>query len=134
MKIFTRPIALRPSVFLCDRQNLPRSPGVYYAIQWWRPWRPLYVGMSGNIHKRWKQHHKLPELSRYWGVRLHYKLTPNSDDAACLEADEIYRLRPILNRKKEPRRFRLFHEVRDWTIDSLFLGTIGFILLKVVGL
>lgn len=139
MRLFKRPIALRPGVFLCDRQNLPRSPGVYYAIQWWRPWRPLYIGMSGNIHKRWnaegdRRHHKLSELSRFRGMRLHYKLTRSRDDAVDLESEEIDRYRPPLNRKREPRRFRLFREIRDWFIDSLILGSIGFVILKVIGL
>lgn len=140
MKIFNRPLLFRPGVFLCDRQTLPRSPGVYYAIQWFRPWRPLYIGMSGNIHKRWntegdRRHHKLAELSRYRGVRLHYQVTKTRDGALDLEAEEIHRFGlPPLNRKREPRQFRLIREIKDWAIDSLALGTIGFILLKVVGL
>jgi excinuclease UvrABC nuclease subunit len=138
MRLFNRPIILHPGVFLCDRQNLPRSPGVYYAIQWFRPWRPLYVGMSGNIHKRWnsegdRRHHKLSELSRYRGMRLHYRATQTRDEALDLEADEIHRLQPPLNRKKEPRRFRLIREIKDWFFDSLVLGSIGFVLLKIIG-
>lgn len=139
MKIFTRPIALRPGVFLCDRQNLPRAPGVYYAIQWFRPRRPLYIGMSGNLHKRWnaqgdRQHHKLLALSRYPGMRLHYKITRTRDEALDLEAVEIDRFNPPLNNRKETRRFNLIREVKDWAIDSLVLGTIGFVFLKVIGL
>lgn len=137
MRIFNRPIATLPGVFLCDRQNLPRSPGVYYVFQWFRPWRILYVGMSGSLHKRWnadgdRRHHKLSELSRFKGVRLHYRVTQTRDDAEYLESEEIDRLNPLLNRKRESRRFRIFREIKDYCVDSLILGSIGFVLLLIV--
>lgn len=99
--------------------------------------------MSGNINKRWnsegdRRHHKLSELSRFRGVRLHYRVTRTRDDAGYLESEEIDRYRPVLNRKREPRGFRLLREIKDYFIDSLILASIGFVILfvtlKVIGL
>lgn len=138
MRIFNYPIVFRPSVPLSNRSDLPRKPGVYYAAQWFKPGQPLYIGMSGNIHKRWntdgdRRHHKLYELSKYSGVRLYYRTTRTREAAVGLEAVEIDRYSPPLNSRKEPLRFGMLHAIGDWAIDSIVLGAIGFVLLKVLG-
>lgn len=138
MRLFSYPIAFRPSVPLATRSDLPRKPGVYYAVQWFKPWRPLYIGMSGNIHKRWnvegdRRHHKLHELSKYSGVRLYYRTTRTRDSAVGLEAVEIDRYNPPLNGRKESLRFGFLHALGDWAIDSIVLGAIGFVVLKFFG-
>ena len=137
MRIFNCPIALLPGVSLSDRQNLPEAPGVYYAIQFFIPWRTLYVGMAGDMHERWngrgtKRHHHLTDLSKLWGVRLHYRVTRTRDDARDLEADEIARLKPKRNRRNERRRFSLMRELKDCVIDSVFLGVIMFVVINLL--
>ncbi|MCY7321543.1 MAG: hypothetical protein LH660_07015 [Phormidesmis sp. CAN_BIN36] len=79
VRIFDLPPFFRPSVSLRNKGRLPAKPGVYYAIQWWKPLKPLYVGMSGNLRARWNsrsygEHHHYSALARRFGVRLHYVL------------------------------------------------------------
>jgi excinuclease UvrABC nuclease subunit len=94
-----------PSVSLKSRLLLPKQPGVYYAVSWLKPWQPLYIGMSGSLHKRWNNHsqphHKIWKLSKYPWVKLHYKQTSTRAKAAELESYEIRWYQPPLNGRDE---------------------------------
>lgn len=140
MKIIERPPFFRPSVSLRNKSHLPSRPGVYYALQWWKPFaRPLYIGESGDINARWNSrnygpHHKLFELSKYFGVRLHYRLTTSKVAAVRLEAIEMRRYRPTLNRKLEPLRKDTRQDILDFCSDSLLIGVIlSVIMVAIVG-
>jgi excinuclease UvrABC nuclease subunit len=94
-----------PAAALNHRSLLPKQPGVYYAVSWFKPWQPLYIGMSGSLHKRWNSHshphHKLWKLSKYPWVKLHYKQTSTRAKAAELESYEIRWYNPPLNGRDE---------------------------------
>lgn len=140
MRLFDLPPFLRRSVSLRNRSKLPSRPGVYYALQWWKPFaRPLYIGESGNINARWNSrnygpHHKLFELSKYFGVRLHYRVTSNKSAAVRLEAIEMRRYSPTLNRKLEPLRKDLLRDILDFCTDSVLIGgVLSLLMIAIVG-
>ncbi len=129
---------LRPSVSLRNRGKLPSKPGVYYALQWWKPFaRPLYIGESGNINARWNSrnygdHHQLYALSNRFGVRLHYRITATKSAAQRQEAIDIQRYRPTLNRKLEPLRKDTLRDVLDFCSDSVLIGAVLSILMVAI--
>lgn len=69
----------------------------------------LYIGMSGNLRKRWADHHKAPDLSLASYVlnslfdvtylKMHYALTRDRDAAAATEKYLIDIWKPPLNGK-----------------------------------
>lgn len=134
MRHITRPPALLRSVPLESRSQLPKRPGVYYVIQRWKPWKVLYVGMSGNMRQRWTatgkdwQHHKLEPLSRMSGIRIHFRTTRSRKMAARLEAIDIVRYKPPLNDRYERLHFHTFLDTVDFVCDVglvLLIGSIG---------
>ncbi len=136
MRILDLPPFFRPSVSLRNKSKLPPKPGIYYAIQWWKPLKPLYVGMSGNLRARWNsrnygEHHHYSALARRFGVRLHYRITRTRSAAERLEAIEIRRYRPPLNKRLEPLRKDVLRDIADFCTD---LGLIGAVLLLVVAI
>ncbi|BAY58507.1 XRE family transcriptional regulator [Leptolyngbya boryana NIES-2135] len=127
MRLLEIPPFFRPSVALRNKNRLPAQPGVYYAIQWWNPFKPIYIGVSSNIQarwnsRRWGEHHKFAELSRRFGVRLHYRVTSSESQALRIEAIEIRRYRPELNRKLESLRKDPIRDVLDFCADSVLIG------------
>lgn len=139
MRFLELPPFFRRSVSLKNKHDLPAKPGVYYAIQWWKPFSTLYIGESGDINARWNSrnygpHHKLFELSSRFGVRLHYRLTANKSAAVRQEAIDQRRYSPTLNRKLEPLRKDTRRDVLDFCVDSLLIGVIlSVIMVAVVG-
>lgn len=136
MRVFDLPPFFRPSVSLRNKARLPAKPGIYYVIQWWKPLNPLYVGMSGNLRARWNsrnygEHHHYSALARRVGVRLHYRITRSRSTAERLEAIEIRRYRPPLNKRLEPLRKDVLRDIADFCTD---LGLIGAVLLLVVAI
>ena len=87
-----------PSVPLTQVNDLPRQPGIYYAV---RGFEIQYIGLSKSLRHRWtatgsKVHHRKAQLSRMGGVRLHYRLC-QAHELGYLEALEIQRFNPPLN-------------------------------------
>lgn len=87
-----------PSVPLSQVSKLPKEPGIYYAVS---GWDIHYIGLSKNLHRRWnatgeQTHHKKAILTRYGGVKLHYRVLP-VHEIEYVEALEIARFRPHLN-------------------------------------
>jgi hypothetical protein len=130
MRLFDLHPVLRPSVALKHRRKLPAKPGVYYALQWWKPFaRPLYIGESSNINARWGgrnygNHHQRFALSSRFGVRLHYRVTANKSAAQRLEAIEIRRYQPTLNSRLEPLRKDLLRDVIGFCVDSIGIAIV----------
>lgn len=142
MRLLELPPFLRPSVSLRNKDRLPAKPGVYYALQWWKPLaRPLYIGESGDMNARWNSrryndHHQLHNLSHRFGVRLHYRVTANKAAAQRLEAIELHRFETVLNKRIEPLRKDRRRDIQDFCVDVLILGlafsTIGIAVIAVI--
>jgi excinuclease UvrABC nuclease subunit len=81
---------------------LPDEPGVYIVMsakagsnRGQNFTRPIYVGCSQNLRKRWADgHHKLLACLREGGREIRYVV---SDDYKAEEAALIAKLTPILN-------------------------------------
>lgn len=128
----------RPSVSLENRRKLPIKPGVYYVMRWGVPLRPLYIGMSGNMNARWNgrnygEHHQYEDLSKRFGVRLHYRITANRDAAERLEAIEIRRYKPKLNKRIEPLKKDPLRDLIDFCVDSVWIGAFILVMLFAIG-
>jgi excinuclease UvrABC nuclease subunit len=128
------------SVALHDRRRLPRKPGVYYAFSMLNPLQPLYIGMSGNLNKRWNSeanpHHKFYELRHRWFVRLFYVTMANRHKAEMLESFEIRAYKPILNRRDEmPERwgwrYRL-HQLNQKATQAIAALAVGLAALSIL--
>lgn len=141
MRRITRHPSLLRSVPLHYLLQLPKRPGVYYVVQWWKPWKVLYVGMSGNMRQRWTatgkdwQHHKLDPLRGMSGIRIHYRITRSRKMAERLEAIEIVRYKPPMNGRYERLHFHVFQDSVDLVCDLgvvVLFGMIVAIALKVL--
>jgi hypothetical protein len=109
-----------PSVPINSRINLPTNPGVYFLIQWWKPWKILYIGKAANLRSRWsgKKHHKLKQAKRF-GVQIHYKTTWSKSEAKDLEAIYQQRFKPPWNDRIESISFfrRFMRSIIGWMIS-----------------
>ena len=65
-----------PSFPLSWKKALPKTPGIYFAIDAGEVVQ--YIGRSIDINSRWVQHHRFEELTQIEGIRL-----------AWLEVDEL---------------------------------------------
>ena len=145
MRRFTRPPALLRSTSLESRSELPKRPGVYYVIQWHKPWKVLYVGMSGNMRTRWtvtgkrRQHHQLKRIQYLSNVRIHYRVTRTRKMAQRLEAIDIRRHKPILNGRYEyledsiQRKFLDFVDIVDDIGIAIAILGVAWLLLRWCG-
>jgi hypothetical protein len=95
------------SIPLRDKWELPRVSGVYFCL---RGWQILYIGKSTSIHHRWNsyrygEHHRLEELLQIdeaiGDVDIHWCEYPEAL-IGFIEAVEIRRFRPRLNKRIEP--------------------------------
>ena len=113
------PPFFRRSVSLRKRIDLPTSPGVYYLIQWFNPWKVLYVGKAANLRSRWsgKGHHKLKQALRKPGIRIHYRKTWTKGRAKEIEAIEQRKHNPPWNDRIEPLSPSLFSKLMGWLIS-----------------
>lgn len=110
-----------PSIRLNETQNLPRSPGLYYAR---KGVTILYIGMSLSLNKRWvsagnRQHHKRHQLENMRGVTLHYRLV-KKHRLLYEEAVEIKCFNPPLNvQKPNPKKHLTFRIAIENLVDDV---------------
>jgi len=57
-----------PSLPLKSRNKLPKTPGIYFAID--SQGTIQYIGRSVDINQRWKQHHRCDQLEEVGGVQI----------------------------------------------------------------
>jgi predicted GIY-YIG superfamily endonuclease len=118
-----------PSVRIDRLKQLPKQPGVYYACS---SWRVLYVGMAGDLRKRWAAHHQLDAVKASGGDRLHYRVLP-MHWIAYFEAREIAALNPPLNRvRPTPRPTMRVHAERVLLAIGFVLCTLLMIFIAVL--
>lgn len=90
-----------PYVQYADRALLPATSGIYVVRQ---DETVLYVGQTGNFHKRWLKHHRGDDIDPTLGdTRIYYIEMPLAD-AKRLEDDYVEALNPTLN-KRRPVKF-----------------------------
>jgi len=58
-----------PSVSLKDRDKLPETPSIYFAMS---KGKVQYIGLSKNPRERWKNHHRQKKLSKMSDVVIAY--------------------------------------------------------------
>lgn len=95
------PLLLK-SVPVQDRHQLPRQPGVYYAM---RGKEILYIGETKNLRSRWcgkgkKEHEQLKRLLAIRDARLHYQVMP-AYRRKHEEALAIRHWKPRWNKRRE---------------------------------
>lgn len=59
-----------PSVALADKDRLPETPSIYFAID--SQGVVQYIGRSVNPRHRWLNHHRYDQLSEMSGVKIAY--------------------------------------------------------------
>ena len=87
-----------PSVLLQNRAYLPNTGGVYFVIE---KALILYIGQTSNLQKRWRTHHRLPQLNGKKEVLISW-LECRENERFELERDLIRLHSPLLNREKIP--------------------------------
>lgn len=89
-----------PSLFLSQKDSLPKCPSVYFAIDSRN--RVLYVGKAINLLSRWKNHHRQEQLNRINRKnKIKIAWLYCSNDLALLANTETYFIefyQPLLNR------------------------------------
>ena len=93
--------------------------------------------MSGNLRARWNsrsygEHHHYSALARCFGVRLHYRITRTRSAAERLEAIEIRRYRPPLNKRLEPLKKDIFQDIADLCVDLVLIGAVLLLMVAIV--
>ncbi|MGG6294981.1 GIY-YIG nuclease family protein [Leptolyngbya sp. AN02str] len=97
-----------PSVSLKQRDQLPASPGIYFAIN--AKGQVLYIGLARNLASRWQgqNHHRLDQLLRI-NQRSPVQLAwldcrQSTHTLSVLEAHYIKTFHPLLNGTQVPAR------------------------------
>lgn len=84
-----------PQIAIENRKELPPIPGVYFVIH---GSKVIYIGESGNLYLRWKNHHRIKYiLSEYPGSTLAWLPTGTKEIAREIEQNLIADLKPPLN-------------------------------------
>ncbi|MBV9385657.1 MAG: GIY-YIG nuclease family protein [Chroococcidiopsidaceae cyanobacterium CP_BM_ER_R8_30] len=93
-----------PCLSLSQRNNLPECPAVYFAVD--SKNRVLYVGKAINLLARWKDHHRLEQLSiinrRNRVVIAWLSCSNNQKALADTESYFINFYQPLFNRTSVP--------------------------------
>lgn len=85
-----------PSVSINDVQSLPLVGGVYFGL---KDRRVLYIGKAErNLRGRWKNHHRLGQLTRIGGCRVAYLIIDERATIKPIEEELIRLFNPELNR------------------------------------
>lgn len=84
-----------PWVPLDATAGFPAQPGIYFAIDSQNAIQ--YVGRSGDVRGRWRQHHKYDDLAAIGGVRIVYLFVDAPDLLPEIEAALIRWFTPALN-------------------------------------
>lgn len=91
-----------PSVSLPDREQLPTTPCVYFAID--EQGVVQYIGRSVNPQARWRCHHRYQQLSGMSGIKISYLLLEEAELLPEVEAALISFFQPRLNRECQESR------------------------------
>lgn len=89
-----------PYVALSERNALPSTSGIYFAID--SEGTVQYIGLSKNIQHRWLQHHRYNELQSINGIRIAYLAVDDETLLLNIERALIAWFNPVLNRKRKP--------------------------------
>lgn len=93
-----------PSVLLSQKDNLPRCPAIYFAID--SNNNVLYVGKAINLLFRWREHHRfdqLSEMNRTNQLRIAWcECNPDRDVLTEAEKHFIKLYKPLLNNSIVP--------------------------------
>lgn len=88
-----------PSVFLTEKQKLPKISAVYFAIT--PSGKIAYIGSTSNLYTRIYSHGKREEFSDFRYIKIAW-FECASDIRESLEYRFINKFRPILNRRGMP--------------------------------
>lgn len=104
-----------PGLSLEQFFDLPEDPGVYYLRD--KDGRPLYIGKSKNIKKRLSQHFRAMNektLRLYESVHdISFEITGSGFIAELLEADEIKKYLPPLNKAQRSKKDLFFSYIEE---------------------
>ena len=84
-----------PSLAFRHRQFLPDVPVVYFVIDDEVP-EVLYIGRTDNLAKRWKAHHRAPQMQDHY--RIYWLLVVAAHERVELERAFIEGMNPRWNR------------------------------------
>jgi hypothetical protein len=88
-------IANLPSVPLIDRDQLPATSGLYFALS--DDDTIYYIGRSRDMRTRWLRHHRHEQLQDIMGIRLAFIAVDQDHILAALERSLIERFKPVIN-------------------------------------
>ena len=84
-----------PSVSIENRRQLPESSCIYFAID--SQDKIQYIGMTVNVKKRWRHHHRFEELEQIGGIRIVYLEVSEPALLPAIELALIKYFSPFLN-------------------------------------
>ena len=89
---------------LVETSVFPMQPAIYFAIN--ARGTVLYVGRSGNLRDRWRNHHKFNELIKLKNIKIAFLFIKRIKLLPEIEAQAIKFYKPKLNKqglvKKKP--------------------------------
>lgn len=85
-----------PSVPLSQAHSLPAIAALYFCLS---NSQPLYIGITGDLNRRWQAHHKTIALLNYSDVKIHYLAIAPEQVTDNLERQFIDYWQPSLNKR-----------------------------------
>ncbi|WP_163668968.1 helix-turn-helix domain-containing protein [Adonisia turfae] len=83
-----------PSVALANKNQLPKTPSIYFAID--SEGTVQYIGRSENLNRRWLNHHRHDQFVKMNGVKIAYIDCP-TELLSEVESALIEWFKPALN-------------------------------------
>ena len=93
-------INLLPYTRLSEVNNLPKIPGIYFAID--AIGNVQYIGKSVNINQRWTNHHRHKQLEQLNDIKIFYLEIKKISLLEVIEKILIELYKPPLNNSKLP--------------------------------
>lgn len=90
----------KPYLLFRDRQFLPDVPALYVVLS--DEHELLYIGITTNLRKRWKDHHRAPQMKQRY--RIYWRMTESADERARCEQVFVQAYRPPWNRSEVLRK------------------------------
>lgn len=83
----------KPYLLFRDRQFLPDVPALYVVLDEHNTL--LYIGITANLQKRWKEHHRAPQMKDHY--RIYWRMTESAKERKDLERMFVRAFSPLWN-------------------------------------
>jgi hypothetical protein len=100
--------------------GFPENPCIYFAVDVHGVIQ--YIGRSGNVRGRWKNHHRYQDLAAIGGIKIACMFVDRAQDLPQKEAELIRKFKPRLNNLRQSKSIVISDRPKRLHPDVAFSG------------